>query len=115
MQRPTPERRTAMIYDKLENIGRYKGMNKHLDTAIDYILHNDLSSLPSGRTELDGDNVYINVMEAAAGPLETRKYEIHKKYKIGLDQERINLCPSKAMTPHRILAQSSVPIWLPAP
>lgn len=56
-----------MIYDKLENIGRYKGMNKHLDTAIDYILHNDLSSLPSGRTELDGDNVYINVMEAAAG------------------------------------------------
>ena len=80
MQRPTPERRTAMIYDKLENIGRYKGMNKHLDTAIDYILHNDLSSRPSGRTELDGDNVYINVMEAAAGPLETRKYEIHKKY-----------------------------------
>ena len=78
MQRPTPERRTAMIYDKLENIGRYKGMNKHLDTAIDYILHNDLSSLPSGRTELDGDNVYINVMEAAAGPLETRKYEIQR-------------------------------------
>ena len=49
-----------MIYDKLENIGRYKGMNKHLDTAIDYILHNDLSSLPSGRTELAVYNVYIN-------------------------------------------------------
>lgn len=69
-----------MIYDKLANIGRYKGMGKNLDTAIDYILHSDLSSLPLGRTELDGDNVYINVMEATAGPLETRGYEIHKKY-----------------------------------
>lgn len=69
-----------MIYDKLANIGRYKGMNKHLDTAIDYILGNDLSSLPLGRTELDGNKVYINVMEAEAGPLETRNYEIHKNY-----------------------------------
>lgn len=35
-----------MIYDKLVNIGRYKGMNRNLDTAIDYILQNDLSALP---------------------------------------------------------------------
>lgn len=69
-----------MIYDKIANIGRYKGMNKNLDTAIDYILHNDLSSLPMGRTELDGDNVYVNVMEATAGSPESRGYEIHKKY-----------------------------------
>lgn len=69
-----------MIYDKLVNIGRYKGMNRNLDTAIDYILQNDLSALPLGRTELDCDHVYINVMEAAAGPLETKSYEIHKKY-----------------------------------
>lgn len=69
-----------MIYDKLANIGFYKGINKNLDTAIDYILRNDLSALPMGRTELDGDMVYINVMEANAGPLETRNYEIHKNY-----------------------------------
>lgn len=69
-----------MIFDKLTNIGFYKGINKNLDTAIDYILHNNLSALPLGRTELDGDNVYVNVMEAEAGPLETRNYEIHKKY-----------------------------------
>lgn len=69
-----------MIYDKLANINLYKGINKNLDTAIDYILHNDLSALPMGRTELNGDKVYINVMEANAGPLETRNYEIHKKY-----------------------------------
>lgn len=69
-----------MIFDKLTNIGFYKGINRNLDTAIDYILHNELSALPLGRTELDGDNVYVNVMEAEAGPLETRNYEIHKNY-----------------------------------
>ncbi len=68
-----------MIFDKIANIGRYKGINKNLDTAIDYIRNNDLSSLPMGRTELDGE-VYINVMEANAAPLETKCYEIHKKY-----------------------------------
>lgn len=69
-----------MIYDKLTNIGFYKGINKNLDTAIDYILKNDLSALPMGRTELDGDKVYINAMEANAGSAETKNYELHKKY-----------------------------------
>lgn len=69
-----------MIYDKLTNISFYKGINKNLDTAINYILNNDLSALPLGRTELDGDMVYVNTMEATAGPLETRQYEVHKNY-----------------------------------
>lgn len=79
-----------MIFDKLSNIGSYKGSNKNLDTAIDYILTHDLNELPMGRTELDGDQVYINVMEATAGPLETRGYEIHKNYMdIQIDLEGI--------------------------
>ena len=53
-----------MIYDKLINIGLYKGMNKNLDTAIDFILSHDLNELPMEKTVVDGDNVYINVMEA---------------------------------------------------
>lgn len=90
-----------MIFDKIANIGRYKGINKNLDTAIDYIRNNDLSSLPMGRTELDGE-VYINVMEANAAPLETKCYEIHK-----------NIWTSKLICPAR---KSSIPgiaaIWL---
>lgn len=69
-----------MIYDKLTNIGLYKGTNRNLDTAIDHILNHDISELPLGRTSVDGDLVYINVMEADAGPLESRSYEIHKEY-----------------------------------
>lgn len=69
-----------MIYDKLSNIGIYKGTNKNLDLAIDFILTHDLNELPLGRTVLDGDNVYINVMDTSAAPVEERKYEIHYNY-----------------------------------
>ena len=69
-----------MIYDKLINMGLYKGMNKNLDTAIDFILSHNLNELPLGKTVVDGDNVYINVMDAKASPVEERAYEIHKNY-----------------------------------
>ena len=69
-----------MIYDKLSNISVYKGLNKNLDTAIDYILNNDLQSRPLGRTVVDGDNVYINCMECETGLMENKQYELHQEY-----------------------------------
>ena len=69
-----------MIYDKLANMGLYKGMNPNLDTAIDYILTHDLNELPLGKTVVDNDKVFINVMDAKASPVEERAYEVHKKY-----------------------------------
>ena len=51
--------------------------------AIDYLtayhVAHDLSDLPLGRTEVDGGNVFINVMEADLSPDSTR-LEYHKKY-----------------------------------
>ena len=69
-----------MIYDKLSSIGSYKGLMKNLDTAIDYIMNNDLSTLPLGKTVVDGDKVYINCMEATTGMVEDRQYEMHQEY-----------------------------------
>ena len=69
-----------MIYDKLNNLGLYKGMNPNFDTAIDFITTHDLNELPLGKTVVDGTYVYINVMDAKASPVEERDYEIHKNY-----------------------------------
>lgn len=81
-----------MIYDKLTNILLYKGINRNLDTAIDYILNHDISSLPMGKTCVDADWVYINVMEAQAGPPEEKSYEIHKEYMdIQIDLEGVEM------------------------
>ena len=68
-----------MICDTLQHLTRYKGLCKNLDTAIDYLLIHDPASLPLGRTEVDGENVFINVMEADLSPDSTR-LEYHKKY-----------------------------------
>lgn len=69
-----------MIYDKMSNLKLYKGMNRNLDTAIDFIVSHDLNSLPIGKTVVDQDNVFINVMETSAAPVEERQYEFHKNY-----------------------------------
>lgn len=69
-----------MIYDKLTNLKKYKGLSKHLDTAIDFIESHDLGALSLGRNEVDGDNVFINVMEIETKDSSDVKFEVHKKY-----------------------------------
>ena len=91
-----------MIYDSLENVKRYHGISKWLDAALDFLAHTDLDTLPLGRTEVCGDKVFVNVMEAQAGDAAAGKFEIHKKYmdiqidlegteiiEIGLDTEGV--------------------------
>ncbi len=69
-----------MIYDKIENIALYKGMSKWLDEAIRFLEETDLTELPLGRTEICGDHVFINVMEADTQEEDKVNFEIHKKY-----------------------------------
>ena len=51
-----------MICDTLQHLGRYRGLHPNLDTAIDYLLTHDLAALQLGRTEVDGDKVFINLL-----------------------------------------------------
>lgn len=69
-----------MIVGKLVDIARYKGISKNIDTAIDYILNNDLLALPKGKTIVDGDNVYINRDTYVAKDLSECFFENHEKY-----------------------------------
>ena len=68
-----------MICDTLQHLGRYRGLHPNLDTAIDYLLTHDLAALPLGRTEVDGEKVFINVMDADLQPQEGSHLEYHKK------------------------------------
>ena len=67
-----------MIYDTIENLSQYKGMSKNVDIAIRYILNNELSELPLGKTVIDGDKVFVNVVEAATIPGEKAVFEMHQ-------------------------------------
>ena len=73
-----------MICDTLEHLERYRGLHKNLDTALDYLtacrVGHTLTELPLGRTDIDGDNVFINVMEAELHPDEGSHPEYHHQY-----------------------------------
>ena len=68
-----------MILDSLENRARYYALNPRLEKAFDYLLSTDLGALPAGRHAIDGDDVFINVMEAGLNP-DSARLEYHKKY-----------------------------------
>ena len=46
-----------MIYARIDDLSRYKGVSRFLDMAIDFIQKTDLRMLKQGRNEVDGDKI----------------------------------------------------------
>ena len=69
-----------MICDTLDQLHLYKGFHKNLDTAIAFLAAHPLDTLPLGRTEVDGDEVFINVMDADLKPHTGSHAEYHRLY-----------------------------------
>ena len=85
-----------MICDTLQHLGRYRGLHPNLDTAIDYLLTHDLAALPLGRTEVDGDKVFINLMDATLHPDAGYHPEYHKLYAdLQVDLTATPICPAR--------------------
>ena len=81
-----------MIYDVLDNLEQYTGLFPHLDTALTWLAENDLEALPMGRTDIDGDDVYITVQEPEVRPSEGTPFETHSVYMdIHIDLEGVEL------------------------
>ena len=82
-----------MIYAELKNIKTYKGINKNLDKAIDFIAEKKYMNASFGKNIIEGDTIYFNYPEK---PM-TREnidldLEYHKKYidiHIVLEEEEI--------------------------
>ena len=53
-----------MIVDSFDYIACYKGLHPNLDTAIDWLNSHTLDALENGKTIIDGDKVFVNVMDA---------------------------------------------------
>ena len=69
-----------MIFDQLENLIRYRGIHKNIDTAIDYLLSHDVSNLNSGRYEVDGDRVFFFLQENTLSQQQEESFEFHQRY-----------------------------------
>lgn len=70
-----------MIYDKLSEIARYRGLSENLDMGIRFLQSTDLFSLPMGRTEILGSDVYCNRFNYTTVPIsQSSLMEAHERY-----------------------------------
>ncbi len=69
-----------MILDSLENAGLYESVHPRFKQAFDFLLSRDLLTLPTGKIELDGKNLFVNVVEVAGKTPAEAKMETHNNY-----------------------------------
>lgn len=70
-----------MIFDNLSNLDRYRGLSKNLDCGITFLQSADLSALPQGRIEIQGDDIYANHFFYTTAPFSVENlFEDHQKY-----------------------------------
>lgn len=54
--------------------------NPYYAKAIEYIKTHDLNALENGRHELDGDNLFVNIVDGRMRPVEEARLEVHDVY-----------------------------------
>lgn len=73
-------RRIAMIIDQLSNVLLYFPLNNRLEKAFRYLQETHIASLPPGRYEIAGPEIYVTVQEFCTKPMEQGFWEAHRKY-----------------------------------
>ncbi|MFI3305945.1 MAG: YhcH/YjgK/YiaL family protein [Rikenellaceae bacterium] len=69
-----------MILDSLKNSSLYASVCPRMERAFELIAAIDLASLPVGKHLLDGEDIFVNIMEPSLKSSEDAKLEIHNVY-----------------------------------
>lgn len=77
-----------MIFDTLEQSDRYLVLSPRFAKAFAFF-KNMTDDVAIGRHDLDGDDIYTLVHGYETTPVETRQYEVHRRY---LDVQYIHRC-----------------------
>ncbi len=69
-----------MIVDSLKNSALYYSVNPRLERAFAYLQTVDLETLAPGKYEIDGRDIFLNVVERDLKTREEAKLEVHNDY-----------------------------------
>lgn len=69
-----------MIVDKLENTEKYWPVSPLIKKAFEFLKETDLSALPQGRTDIEGDNLFALHQTYETGAESEKRLEAHRKY-----------------------------------
>ncbi len=67
-----------MIIDSLEHLGDYAKLHAGFATVVKFLSHHDLNTLPLGRCDIEGNDVFVSINTYATK--ECPKVEFHKVY-----------------------------------
>ena len=70
----------AMIADTIENIEPYLALGGNLARGLEFLRDAEAATLPEGRHEIDGDNVYALVQRYTTTPPTGKDFEAHLEY-----------------------------------
>lgn len=69
-----------MILSTVSDAERYYALHPLLKKLFDYVRSHDLSKVETGRIELQGSDLFINVSDATLKTREEQKLEVHRAY-----------------------------------
>ena len=69
-----------MLYANIKQIDKHDYLAERFRKGYEFLRSADLMSLPVGRVDIDGDDVYASVQEYITLPDEECRYEAHDKY-----------------------------------
>jgi len=74
------ELKNCYVIDTLDKIGNYAGISANMKKACDFIAKGGFERLAQGKNEIDGDNVFVNNVEASYVMPTERRPEFHRDY-----------------------------------
>lgn len=69
-----------MILDSLKNRALYESLHPRFKCVFDFIESHDLALLECGRHDIDGDKIFVNVLELDLKPKSEARMELHRRY-----------------------------------
>lgn len=69
-----------MIFSSIHANDDIKKYPQAIQTAIEYLKANDFTAMETGVYEIQGKDIYAQVMDAQTGAYEEKRPEVHEKY-----------------------------------
>lgn len=66
-----------MIIDTLKNLKNYEALNPLFKKVVDFLAENDLNALETGKHEIEGKDVFVNIQMAKGRSREAATLETH--------------------------------------
>ena len=68
-----------MVIDTLDNLEKYVSLNPLFRDVVDFIKSNDLNALETGKHEIKGSDLFVNIQNAKGKSKENAVLETHKQ------------------------------------